>query len=434
MRNFDRVVFILAFVAATAGIIAFRSFLPAYIWAPAAWAALVLTLLFLYALADEGDGERAGDNLYYLGLLFTLVSLGHSLYAYDFVAGGAQAAAVVSGFGVALSSTVLGILYRAIVLSFQTDLTASETQAQQELGNAMGHFRTELYQWAKDVGSFLLVVRQMFTEINEMLQESSRQTCERVTDVADKLERTTERLQTSFEKQQLQFAEDMNRAHEAMEQVTAELGTLVSGRGGIAEKFNDAFGHLEKRIDEVSDVVRRSLEQQLQGVSGGLESFLKQLDSFANRLKALESSPDVIAREFQQLAQALEQSLSPVRAVVDAETKMVAGIDEFLTTIRDTDVSKLSQSVDLAAAKTTQLSERLASIGDEMEAATHRLAETMKSSESEVRGHVKTSEHFRQSMQNHLEASRVMVREVHESLLTAARAIRKEIDGVEYKQ
>ena len=57
MRNSDRVVFIIAFAAGVAGIIAFRNFLPAYIWAPAAWAALVLTLLFLYALAEEGgDG------------------------------------------------------------------------------------------------------------------------------------------------------------------------------------------------------------------------------------------------------------------------------------------------------------------------------------------------------------------------------------------
>ncbi len=433
MRNFDRIVFILAFVAATAGIIAFRSFLPAYTWAPAAWAALVLTLLFLYTLADEGGGERDGDNLYYLGLLFTLVSLGHSLYIYDSAAGG-SARAIVSGFGVALSSTVLGILYRAIVQSFQTDLAESETQARRELGNAMGHFRTELYQWAKDVGSFLLVTRQMFTEINDMLQENSRQTCERVTEVADGLKQTSERLQGSFEKQQLQFAEDMGRAHEAMEKVAAQLGALVDGRGGIAEKLDGALGQMEDRINDIGETVKRNLDKQFQGTTGGLDAFLKKLNVFADRLKVLESSPDVIAGEFRQLAQTLEKSLSPVRAVVDAETKMVAEIDEFLETIRNTDVTRLAQSVDLAAAKTAELSERLASIGDEMEAATHRLVETMKNSETEVQGHVKTSENFRRSMQSHLEASRVMVREVHESLLTAARAIRKEIDGVEYKQ
>ena len=434
MRNFDRVVFLLAFVAATAGIIALRSFLPAYTWAPAAWAALVLTLFFLYTLAGEGDGERDGDNLYYLGLLFTLVSLGHSLYTHDFVAGGEPAYAVVSGFGVALSSTVLGILYRAIVQSYQTDLTASETQIRRELGNAMGHFRTELYQWAKDVGSFLLVVRQMFNEINEMLQESSRLTCERMAEMANKLEHTTERLQESLEKQQLQSAEDVGRAHEAMRQVIAQLDTLVGDGGGIAEKLDGAFGHVESRINEIGETIRRSLERQLQGASAGLDAFLKRLDTFAERLKVLESSPEAIVGEFRQLAQTLEKSLSPVRAVVDAETQMVAGIDEFLTTIRDTDVGRLSQSVDLAATKTAELSGRLASIGDEMEAATRRLAEAMKNSETEVQGHVKTSEHFRRSMQNHLEASRVMVREVHESLLTAARAIRQEVDGVENKR
>ena len=434
MRNIDRAVFLLAFVAATAGIIAFRSFVPVNTWAPAAWAALVLTLFFLYTLAGDNDGERDGDNLYYLGLLLTLVSLGHALYTHDFGAGGGPAYAVVSGFGIALSSTVLGILYRAIVQSYQTDLTVSETQMRRELGNAMGHFRTELYQWARDVGSFLLVVRQMFTEINETLQENSRQTCERMSEVADKLEHTSERLREASEKQQLQFTEDMNRAHEAMQQVAEQLGTLVGGRGGVAEKLEGAFEHMENRINEIGETIRQNLEQQLQGAGAGLETFLKRLDSFAERLKVLESSPEIIVGEFRQLAHTLEKSLSPVRAVVDAETRMVSGIEEFLTTIRDTDVTRLSQSVDLAAAKTAELSGRLASIGDEMEAATRRLAEAMKNSETEVQGHVKTSEHFRRSMQNHLEASRVMVREVHESLLTAARAIRQEVDGVEQKR
>ncbi len=435
MKNFDRAVFILAFVAATAGILTIKYYFAEYTWASSAWAVFVLTALFIHTLLNDRGNERAGDNLYYLGLLFTLVILGYSLYTHDFAsADGAQVFDVVSSFGVALSSTVFGILYRVIIQSFQPDLTTTETQARRELGKAMGHFRTELYQWSKDISAFLLVVRQLFAEVNEMLQENSRLAGEHINDVASKLEQTTDRLQSSFEKQEARVTETVGRTQAAMDQVSGQLAVLVDGPGGVTAKLDETFGQLEGKIGEVGDVLKTRLEQQLQASTASLTSFLERLDSFAERMKVLESSPDVIINEFRELAQTLKKSLSPVQEVVETETRMVNRMDEFIKTVQDVDVGRLSQSVDLVAAKTTTLGERLTDIGENMATASRQLSETLKTSEVQVQEHVKASEDFRRSMRGHLDASRVMVQEVHQSLLDAAQAIRKEIDSVGYKQ
>ena len=63
--------------------------------------------------------DQAGDNSYYLGLLFTLTSMAFALY--DFRAmtqGGASSSGVqqiVANFGIALSTTIVGILLRVVL-------------------------------------------------------------------------------------------------------------------------------------------------------------------------------------------------------------------------------------------------------------------------------------------------------------------------------
>lgn len=59
--------------------------------------------------------DQAGDNVYYLGLLFTLVSLAWALWVFTPENGARQ---VIGSFGVALATTILGLSLRVF---FQSD-------------------------------------------------------------------------------------------------------------------------------------------------------------------------------------------------------------------------------------------------------------------------------------------------------------------------
>ena len=69
--------------------------------------ALLLGLARLFRLRDD----QSGDNLYYMGFLFTLTSLAVSLYQFSTAGSAAQ---IVQNFGIAIASTIAGIALRIL--------------------------------------------------------------------------------------------------------------------------------------------------------------------------------------------------------------------------------------------------------------------------------------------------------------------------------
>ena len=87
-------------------------------------AVVVLVLAIYYVLNDEDAPEEEGDNVYYLGLLFTLISLMIALVELfggetDGVRSAQDIHALLKNFGIALTSTVVGIAGRVFVQNWQ---------------------------------------------------------------------------------------------------------------------------------------------------------------------------------------------------------------------------------------------------------------------------------------------------------------------------
>ena len=87
-----------------------------YTNAPAGWVTIgAIALMGLYALiiSRSGSGrlrsDQAGDNCYYLGLIYTLSSLAYAIFFFD---PSNTATTIVQGFGIALATTVLGLVLR----------------------------------------------------------------------------------------------------------------------------------------------------------------------------------------------------------------------------------------------------------------------------------------------------------------------------------
>ena len=104
---------------------------------PNAWfaamvaAGVVLALMIYYLLNDEDAREEEGDNVYYLGLLFTLISLMFALVELfgadtDAVRNAEKIRALLENFGIALTSTVVGIAGRVALQNWQR-IGSSET-------------------------------------------------------------------------------------------------------------------------------------------------------------------------------------------------------------------------------------------------------------------------------------------------------------------
>lgn len=205
----DRVALLVAFAAGVGGGIALKLAGVHPLWS-AGFAALVLcayAAVTYFGTHLRIDPEIIGDNCYYLGFLFTLTSLSVTLY-FVVEAGEADRSQlipeVISGFGVALSSTIMGVFLRVLMMQFRADLVARERETRVELDMAARDLRDEMARSLRQVKAFTL----------ESLQHGAER--------EDAMRRTTAAMMDDVRAQLGQTAATVNQAlHEAARDQTA---------------------------------------------------------------------------------------------------------------------------------------------------------------------------------------------------------------------
>ena len=117
--------------------------------------------------------DRASDNAYYLGLIFTLFSLSVSLIK---LAGSGrnpeEPVAVInllSDFGIALFSTITGITCRIILQQLRNDPMDVENEAREELGVAVRQLKSSITTVTGSLNTLSEATRLSLTELNTKL-------------------------------------------------------------------------------------------------------------------------------------------------------------------------------------------------------------------------------------------------------------------------
>jgi hypothetical protein len=109
--------------------------------------------------------DRAGDDLYYLGFLFTLVSLGYSLHAFGQLHAIER---IVANFGIALGTTIVGLAMRVLLYQLRGEaLDEPEFAARIELAEAASKLRFQLSLCVEDMSGFRVQLAQNLSEMVE---------------------------------------------------------------------------------------------------------------------------------------------------------------------------------------------------------------------------------------------------------------------------
>ena len=119
----------------------------------------------LFRLRDD----QSGDNLYYMGFLFTLTSLAVSLYQFS-AAGSAEQ--IVQNFGIAIASTIAGITLRILFNQMRRDPVEVEATARMELAEASRRVKRELESAILEFGYFRRMTQQSVTDALDEARES----------------------------------------------------------------------------------------------------------------------------------------------------------------------------------------------------------------------------------------------------------------------
>lgn len=279
----------------------------------AAIAAITVLGIYYWKQADV-DSNQAGDDLYYLGLLFTLVSLSIALWQlFVWNPGGeleARTHGLIGNFGIALFSTVAGIVGRILLQDrsreppIEEGVDEGQTPIQEARTRSTG-LRDEAVH--AEFAESMRALRDELREARNAFSHFTRMTLSQ----ADQTKTHTEVLSREFNERLEKVAQDGLRdtaavwrelAATAGEQAQAGLGATAAAWQETAEKVRSQAATVVARFDRaVGDATSRA-----------------------------ETSWRSLADEAQAASESTREDVRRMKAAVDAIVHQLASINDGL--------------------------------------------------------------------------------------------------------
>jgi hypothetical protein len=300
--------------------------------------ALLITLARSLRLRDD----QSGDNLYYMGFLFTLTSLGVSLYQFSATRAAEE---TVQNFGIAIGSTIAGIGLRVIFNQMRRDPIEVERTMRLELAEAARRVRRELDASVVEFGYF-----------RRSAQQSAEDSFKHVSEIYDK-----------------QLTEFFSKLAEVAENVTLSAEE-ASRRSGAT------IGELSKTVGAALSASARKMSTQTEKLSGQVEAITNALDSVTSRLNAMQMPERLIEVQLEPIARLLAQAIEQIQTQSDGQAKAVTDLvavlrGEFETTT-STNRAALESAITMINATSEVLNEITTNSKDYAEALRSMLMRT----------------------------------------------------------
>jgi len=307
--NIDVAVLITAFAAGISALIGLKLFdFPT--WLPAIVTAVVIAIYAIITYKTQSarlEPDQIGDNAYYLGFVFTLTSLGYTIYELDPGAGGAALREVISGFGVALSSTIVGVATRVILLQYRIDLTAREREVRIQLNDAAREFHAELADATRST-------KLVGSEIRQHLEEHHKE----VSIVHEK--RTEAMVEELIGQFKHAFAEITQLGNETNKQLAASARTAVEEAEKAAGRSLETVAH---HIDETSATFKSAMEAL---VENSQQVFASSSDVYtqnmADHQRMLRESTVAITTSSEEIGTVMERFAHRARTAFEEGEKV----------------------------------------------------------------------------------------------------------------
>ena len=305
---------------------------------------LAYALLIYSARGLRLRDDQSGDNLYYMGFLFTLTSLGVSLYQFT----AARAAEeIVQNFGIAIGSIIAGIGLRVIFNQMRRDPVEVERMMRLELAEAARRVRRELDSTVVEFGHYRRSAQQAaadsFNHVTEKFDEI-------VARFLASLEDTTAKLAGPLEAASRRSGDAIAEATKTIgatlgasaQQLEAETDKLSIRAGAIAIALEQVIAKL-RALQTPDRVIEVRLEPVTHALTQAVNRFAAQSDGQAVTIRAVLQEANVATRESSELIAAAREEFGATvvsnRAALEAASKAVVGVaqilDEFKTSSRD---------------------------------------------------------------------------------------------------
>ena len=278
--------------------------------------AILLSAVVKYRNARTVDKYQLGDNVYYLGLLYTLISLGYvlvSLFLFD-PSGDSKEKVdeLVGSFGIALSSTLFGIVGRIHLHNVSREAEVSDQRSEVEPAPSE---KTEVIRptparpeatfpifpidEARQLRRELREARDAMSHFNRVTTTQAYQTKEHTEKMAAEFVMYIDRLSTQG-REQAQQSLDETATHWQMtfEGIRTELEKLVAE--SRTQTF-DAIKSVQAHWMDVADQIASKIE----GTASRFDNLSRSASPVIETLKTLESTLQTSNRQLLNLSEAI---------------------------------------------------------------------------------------------------------------------------------
>ncbi len=318
----------------------------AFIWSAklAAWSTFVvtavpLTLMAIYFLASIAlagfrlHNEQAGDNLYYMGFLFTLSSLGVSLYLF---AGETSIETIVRNFGIAVTSTIAGVTLRILFNQMRRDPIDIERSARHELAEMTRRVRTELDTSAREFSNYRRVSNQMLTEGFEEIGRQAEKNGEEIRKVIEAISKeaiipiqeAATKLSSIIEDHNKSVTDQAAAATRKLTETTDKLTTIIDKFGVAVDGVGTRLGEIRKP----EDVIRFELTPAIDAIKDMTDVHLRRMEEGAAETRSQAAKLDEtlgplanINGKLDRIAQAIERHSPTLSPAMTASTIDIIG-------------------------------------------------------------------------------------------------------------
>jgi hypothetical protein len=332
--------------------------------------------------------DQCGDNLYYLGFTYTLCSLAITLYRFHATEGVADY--IVSNFGIALATTIFGVVLRVWLHQMREDPLDVEREARSEITDAVSRLRGEIDFAIREFNHFNRTLQQ---SAQEAIEAQGRIALESLGNSTKQYAEVTSRCLGYLENCFADFQRQANELNDNSERIVTALTSFSSELAANTQGVAIALTTFANRIDEVetpSDLlsvkltpvflkIAEAAEQTGGLISNELLANTQQvstaLTTFSERLNLVEAPPDLLAVKlapiFQKIAEAAEQTagrISSERQRNQNVTRLTSRLDELSGRIdgifdrvadREERVTAAIQQASNVAGQTVELSRQI---------------------------------------------------------------------------
>lgn len=364
--SLDHYIFIITFLVGVSWILLTRLVFDAR--ASVAVIVPVLALFFYASLLLQGSfrlrEDRAADNVYYLGFLYTLTALGIGLYRYDASLGGVDN--IIRDLGVGLTSTILGLFLRILLLQLRVDPEEAGEDARVELSNAITDFRAHVHEMALITNDAQAATRQQQEDAIKFLAEET-----------DGLKKTIGELSgtvSKFDKKigSIEIPNDLLTS--VFTESNSKVGDAVTE---LVERINNCEVDFAPVTKEISSAARNMVDEIL-SLSGRIANM--EIDQ-SHILRQVNTKTEAIAEEFHRISEILYPLSNSISSNTQLYNQSIMQLKELiellaLVTNQQSPVTSAMDALTSSVDKYNQVAEQMAALPESMKSAIENITES----------------------------------------------------------